>query len=77
MRRTKWGKYVWNILTALSQLLNTFLGGDPDETTSSRAGKYAHRSGWGALADVLNFIDPGHTDRVREDDEGSDQSLNL
>lgn len=62
--------YLSNILIALSQLLNALLGGDPDETTSSRAGKMAHRSGWGALARFLNRIDPGHTDRVREDDEG-------
>lgn len=68
-------KYVWNILTALSQLGNAFLGGDPDETISGRAGKMAHRSGWGALAALLNWIDPGHTDRAREDDEGDDAAF--
>lgn len=64
--------YFWNIFISLSQLLNVILGGDPDETLSSRAGKFAHRSGWGFIARILNWIDPGHTDRAREDDEGDD-----
>lgn len=68
-------KYLRNLAISLSQMLNAILGGDPDETTSSRAGKMAHRSGWGLLTRLLNFIDPGHTDKVREDDEGQDASF--
>ena len=64
---TRFGVYLGNLLIALSQLLNAILGGDPDETTSSRAGRMAHRSGWRLLARLLNWIDPGHTDRARED----------
>lgn len=32
-------KYLYNILISLDQLGNTILGGDPDETISSRLGK--------------------------------------
>lgn len=32
-------KYLRNLLVAIDQLLNTILGGDPDETVSSRLGK--------------------------------------
>jgi len=35
----KLGLYVRNIGVALDQLVNAFLGGDPDETLSSRLGK--------------------------------------
>ncbi|QKE74777.1 hypothetical protein HPK19_19445 [Arthrobacter citreus] len=31
--------YIWNLLIALDQLMNTILGGNPDETMSSRMGK--------------------------------------
>lgn len=34
-------KYLWNILIAIDQLINTMFGGDPDETISSRMGKWA------------------------------------
>jgi len=33
------GKYLLNILISIDQLGNTFAGGDPDETISSRLGK--------------------------------------
>jgi hypothetical protein len=33
------GKYVYHILVALDQLLNTIFGGDPDDTLSSRLGR--------------------------------------
>lgn len=41
-------KYIINILFSLDQLVNTLLGGDPDEVLSSRIGKHykgtqAHR----------------------------------
>lgn len=35
--------YLKNIIIALDQLANTFLAGDPDETISSRMGKYVYR----------------------------------
>lgn len=33
-------KYIFNILIGIDQLCNTILGGDPDETMSSRMGKH-------------------------------------
>jgi hypothetical protein len=32
--------YLWNLLRAADQVLNTILGGDPREELSSRMGKY-------------------------------------
>lgn len=69
------GRYFWNIFISMSQLLNVILGGDPDETLSSRTGKMAHRSGWRLLARILDAIDPGHTRKAREDDEGKDATF--
>lgn len=36
-------QYFWNILIWLDQGLNTILGGHPDETLSSRMGKYVQK----------------------------------
>lgn len=66
-------KYVWNVLIAIDQLGNALLGGDPDETISSRAGKSRHIWYWDWLSRFLNWIDPRHVEKSREDDEGSDQ----
>jgi hypothetical protein len=33
-------KYFWNILVSIDQFVNTLLGGNPDETVSSRMGKH-------------------------------------
>ena len=59
-----------NVLCALDQLLNAILGGSPDETLSSRAGKHYPR-----LAKVINLIffwQDNHCEYYREDDEGKD-----
>lgn len=37
----KLAEYGWNILIAIDQLVNTLCGGDPDETLSSRMGKWS------------------------------------
>lgn len=74
--------YVWNILLALDQLGNTLAFGDPDETISSRMGKWkrrrlragtwppepAHPLYW--LERTLNWIDPNHVLDAIEPDEG-------
>lgn len=36
-------QYLRHILVALDQLANTLMAGDPDETISSRMGKYVQR----------------------------------
>lgn len=68
-------RYVWNLLIAVDQLANTVLGGDPDETISSRAAKRANRRGWKWIARIVEAIDPGHLARAREDDEGQNGSF--
>lgn len=35
----RYKRYIWNVLIAIDQFFNTVLGGDPDETMSSRMGK--------------------------------------
>ena len=74
----KWGI---NIFITLDQTVNVILGGDPDETISSRIGKIkrkhkgkipwyrftARMVHWG-----INKLDPGHFERAIEEDEGND-----
>lgn len=78
-RFAKWGL---NVLIALDQLGNTICGGDPDETISSRIGKIKKENGgkipWSSpVAKIIDAglekIDPGHSIRCIEADEGADQ----
>lgn len=67
-------QYLWNILISLDQFANTVLGGSPDETISSRAGK-AMREGkvWGCvLCRFLNLFENEHCAKSIETDEGAD-----
>ena len=73
-----------NILIGIDQLGNTIIGGDADETISSRLGKLKRKHGgripwyrplskltdWG-----LDKIDPGHSIDAIEEDEGKDAIL--
>ncbi|WCD56178.1 hypothetical protein [Caulobacter phage KSC] len=65
------GRYIWNLLIALDQLLNTLLAGNPDETLSSRAHKASLKGkAWGCiLCKLLNFIDKNHCAESVEPDE--------
>jgi len=66
-------KYIWNILISIDQLANTILGGDPDETISSRAGKLQYKRGWANfLCKFLNYLDTGLCKKSIEIDEGKD-----
>ena len=69
--------YLWNILVSLDQLVNTILGGYPDETISSRAAKAKLKGkAWGCiLCKWLDGLDPGHCDKNIELDEGEAVSL--
>ena len=73
-------KYLMNILISVDQLGNAFLGGDPDETISSRLGKLKVRhSGtipWSRpisrMVDyMLDWLDPNHSIDAIEEDEGA------
>lgn len=68
-------RYARNLFISVDQLINVILGGDPDETLSSRAAKHAHNRGWSVLAWLLEKIDPGHLAKSREDDEGANGSF--
>jgi hypothetical protein len=67
-------RYLFNLLIGIDQFCNTVLGGDPDETISSRVGKYA-RSGPGwipcQLCKFLNLFEKDHCVRSIEEDEGN------
>lgn len=66
-------RYFWNLLIALDQLGNTICGGDPDETISSRTGKYARKGrGWFPchLCKILNLFQKDHCIQSIEIDRG-------
>lgn len=68
--------YFWNILIAFDQLVNTVLGGDPDETISSRMGKHIANDRCTfckLICGVLDFFDKDHCTKSVESDEGSRQ----
>ena len=68
-------RYFWNIVIWVDQGINTILFfGDPDETVSSRMGKYAERGkGWipCQLCKLFHLLDKDHCKRTLERDEGS------
>jgi len=69
-------QYIWNILISIDQLANTILGGDPDETISSRAGKRQYEQVWAKyLCKFLNWLDTNHCKKSIEEDEGDRQVL--
>lgn len=69
-------KYFWNILIGIDQLANTLIGGDPDETISSRCGKRNWKPcRW--LCRVLHKLDPEHCEKSIEADEGSGEVIKL
>ena len=72
-RRFKIKDYFWNLLVAVDQLFNTILGGDPDETISSRIGKAKRRGEKWAIwfTKVGNIVlGKNHFIKSIEEDEG-------
>jgi hypothetical protein len=65
-------QYFWNFIIAIDQLANTLLGGDPDETISSRMGKRARKGDklGKVICRILNVFDKGHCEKSIEEDEG-------
>lgn len=75
------GKWALNVLIGIDQLGNSLLGGDPDETISSRLGKLKTKHGgkipwYRPLSKIVDWgldkIDPNHSLDAIEPDEGSD-----
>ena len=78
------GKWILNVLIGIDQLGNAIVGGDPDETISSRLGKMKRANNgtipWhrplSKLVDYgLDKIDPNHSIDAIEEDEGSEAIL--
>jgi hypothetical protein len=47
---------LWNVLIALTQLLNALIGGFCDETTSSRAHRQQHKRRWRLARRAINAV---------------------
>jgi len=70
------GKYIFNILIAIDQLANALIGGDPDETISSRCGKYKNKCILcKILCKILDKIDYRHCEEAIEPDEGKEDLI--
>ena len=73
----KASRYFWNILISIDQFVNTVFGGDPDETVSSRIGKWLYlphttfkwKVAYG-ICRVLHVLDKNHCIKSIEEDEG-------
>ena len=75
------GKYLLNLAISIDQLGNVLVGGDPDETISSRLGKIERKHGgkvprWRIFSRFLIWsldkIDKDHCEDAIEEDEGSE-----
>ena len=56
-------KYIINLLISIDQLFNTILGGNPDETISSRMGRHLLKKNCKLckiICKLLNLIDKNH-----------------
>lgn len=64
--------YLARVFVAFDQLLNAILGGDEDETISSRIAKDKRRGRKFAcvLCKMLDWIDKDHCEKAIERDEG-------
>lgn len=66
-------KYLINLLISIDQLINTILGGYPDETMSSRMGKNIKKNDClfsKIICRILDIFDKGHCEDAIEKDEG-------
>lgn len=80
----KFSRYCWNLLIALDQCINTIFGGDPDETISSRMGKWS-RDGKNdrglkkplyKLAHlIVELFEKDHFAKSIEEDEGKNETV--
>lgn len=74
----KFRQYIYNIAVTISQIFSAVLGGDPDETTSSRVGKAQKAGKWWAIhlaGPVLDlfFREKDHAIKSIEPGEGAKQ----
>jgi hypothetical protein len=64
-----------NFFVGLDQWVNTWFGGDPDETISSRAGKAKEKGrNWAiGLCGALDLVDEDHCETSINREDGKDQ----
>jgi hypothetical protein len=72
-------KYIFNLLISLDQWGNTLIGGDPDETISSRLAKLNRKGNKVGVigCKILDKFEKGHCEKSLEKDEGKDQTFKL
>ncbi|MBP0725523.1 hypothetical protein J5Y03_10020 [Bacillus sp. RG28] len=66
-------RYIWNILISIDQFFNTVLGGNPDETMSSRMGKHLAKHDCpfcNIICKFLNLFEKDHCVKSIEKDRG-------
>jgi hypothetical protein len=64
-------KYIRNVLVSIDQLINTVLGGDPDETLSSRAYKLDKHNNITTPRKIIDkILGSKHCEQHVEQDEG-------
>lgn len=69
-------KFYRNVLLAIDQTFNAMLGGDCDESISSRTAKAKDTQLWAKyLSKFLDLFEKDHCDKSIEEDEGKDQIL--
>lgn len=71
MKKDMLKKYLFNILIAIDRLVNSVIGGDPDETISHRA--YDH---YPRLAKVINWLFRNKKHCEEATDENTDGIIN-
>ncbi len=69
-------KYLKNLLISIDQFFNALLGGDPDETLSSRFGKCNSKICL-FICMILHKLDKEHCKKSMEIDEGKDEVWRL
>jgi len=69
------GRYLLNQLIAIDQAANALLGGDPDETLSSRFGKRSRSNTVRKVINTLFFWQKDHCKASVEADEGKNKIL--
>ena len=76
-------QYLINIVVSIDQLFNALFGGDPDETISSRLGKWLISSNIGpirkriayVICRMLHWFDKQHCIDAIEYDEGGNSAI--
>lgn len=67
--------YISNLFVITSQLINTLLGGAPDELLSTRVARNRKHFFLGRIGNILEFLHPGHLDIYADLDMGKQNSF--